>query len=91
MSLHEVPHAEIHKYYQRLGNEGQGITAHFVFSADEMGHQEWADLREKLCYIPATHEESHVYTSRLHCSGGSYLKPLSVISDKDLASMLRLR
>jgi hypothetical protein len=60
---------------------------------DEMGHQEWADSTEKVCFVPAHHSEDLVYypLSRtgkritiLACvaADGSFLKPAVVIPRK---------
>jgi hypothetical protein len=38
-----------------------GAPAHFVFSMDEMGHQDWADRTEKTCLVPAYHPTKYVY------------------------------
>jgi hypothetical protein len=60
---------------------------------DEMGHQEWADRHNKICYVPSVHSEEHVYVpvSRLGkrialvasvAADGSYLKPFVIIPRK---------
>jgi hypothetical protein len=60
---------------------------------DEMGHQEWADSTQKVCFVPAHHSEDLVYypvsqtgkrTTFLACviADGFFLKPVVVISRK---------
>jgi hypothetical protein len=38
-----------------------GISAHFVFNMDEMGHQDWADRQEQTCSIRLTVEGHQVF------------------------------
>jgi hypothetical protein len=52
----EVTPNQIAEYFARLFETLSGASAHFVFNADEMGHQDWADAREKICIIPVEHQ-----------------------------------
>jgi hypothetical protein len=33
-----------------------GLPAHFIFNADEMAHQEWADRHEQICFVFVLHQ-----------------------------------
>jgi hypothetical protein len=33
-----------------------GLPVHFIFNADEMGHQEWVDRHEQTCFVPGFHQ-----------------------------------
>jgi hypothetical protein len=63
---------------------------HFVFDVNEMRHQEWADRKEKTCYVPAEHTDDEVLFPRprsgkritLVGPDGSFLKPLIIIHRK---------
>jgi hypothetical protein len=47
----EILSSEIDLSFQPLREEIQGSPEHFVLNADEMGHQEWANLGETLCDV----------------------------------------
>jgi hypothetical protein len=60
---------------------------------DEMGHQDWADRQDKLCFVPVAHQGDVVYVAvprtgkRITivtgiAADGSYVKPLVVIPRK---------
>lgn len=91
---------DIASYFHLLADLIQSVPGHFVYNMDEMGHQEWADRQEQICYVPTAHSGPHVYfpvprtgkrITLLACiaADGSYLKPLIVIPrktyDADLA------
>jgi hypothetical protein len=97
----QVTAEDITAYFHRLAEVLDGVPAHFVFNMDEMGHQEWADRQEQVCYVPSAHSESQVYfpvprtgkrITLIACIGadGSYLKPLIVIPRKSYDTDLAL-
>jgi hypothetical protein len=57
----QVPVEDIRAHFQSLWNNISGAPAHFVFNMDEMGHQEWADAPEKVCFVPVSHAPDHVF------------------------------
>jgi hypothetical protein len=69
---------------------------------DEMGHQDWADQAERVCVVPVTHENDHVYLP-VSCAGkritlmaciaayGSAITPQIVIPRKIVDDDLFLR
>jgi hypothetical protein len=88
-----VPSAVIEKYLADLKRQIDGAPSHFVFNMDEMGHQDWADKRNKRCFIPAgaTDEEVYFAVSRtakritlIACiaADGSHLRPALIIHRK---------
>jgi hypothetical protein len=89
----EVTIDQIRDYFSRLFAPVSGAPAHFVFSMDEMGHQEWADAPDKVCFVPVSHRGDHVFSpvsrtgkriTLLACvaADGSFLKPAVVIPRK---------
>jgi hypothetical protein len=77
-------------YFEPLSEAIDRVPVHFVYNMAEMGHQKWANRQEKVCYIPSSHGESHVYfpvprtgkrITLIGCIGadGSFLEPLIVI------------
>jgi hypothetical protein len=96
----QVSQQDIETYFTCLDEIIEGVPAHFIYNMDEMGHQEWADRQEKVCYVPKSHPHEHVYFpvsrtgKRITIVGciaadGSFCKPLVVIPrktyDRDLA------
>jgi hypothetical protein len=96
----QVAHEDVEAYFGRLDEALQDVPAHFVYNMDEMGHQEWADRPEKVCYVPTSHPQAHAYfpvprtgkrITLVACvaANGSFLKPLIVVprktDDSDLA------
>jgi hypothetical protein len=96
----EVTQEQIADYFAVLDRDVQGKPAHFVFNMDEMGHQEWADRKQKTVYVPAHHEGADIPVPVARCGkritlvaciglDGSYLKPMVIIPrktvDPDLA------
>jgi hypothetical protein len=68
---------------------------------DEMGHQDWADAHEKVCYVPATVQPTRIAYpfsrkgKRITFIGciagdGSFMRPALVISRKTFKDELRL-
>lgn len=89
----QVTAADIRSYFDELTEAIESVPAHFIYNMDEMGHQEWADRQEQVCYVPVSHEDSQVYfpvprtgkrITLVACiaADGSYLKPLIVIPRK---------
>jgi hypothetical protein len=96
----QVTPEQIEEYFGRLQEALQDVPGHFVWNMDEMGHQEWAEHQEKICYVSVYHPlpQVHLLVPRtgkritlLACvaADGSYLKLLIVIPrktyDADLA------
>jgi hypothetical protein len=44
-----VPDEEISAWFRKLQESIDGVPAHFVFNMDEMGHQDYADAKDKVC------------------------------------------
>jgi hypothetical protein len=42
-------------YFQRVIESIDSVPAHFVCNSDEMGHQEWTDRHEQICFVPVFH------------------------------------
>jgi hypothetical protein len=89
----EVTVEQIQEHFERLSANLSGVPAHFVFNIDEMGHQEWADATQKVCFVPVSHTEKQVYypvprmgkrITLLACvaADGSFLKPTVIIPRK---------
>jgi hypothetical protein len=92
---------QIEEYFVRVNGLITGSTAHFSFNRDEMGHQDWADAHEKVCYVPATVQPTRIgypvsrKGKRITLIGciagdGSFLLPALVISRKTFEDELRL-
>jgi hypothetical protein len=89
----EVTVDDIRSHFAHLFAPISGAPVHFLFDMDEMGHREWSDSTEKICFAPAHHSEDLVYypVSRtgkcitlLACvaADGPFLKPAVVIPRK---------
>jgi hypothetical protein len=48
-----VPEEDVITWFAKLGESIDGISADFVFNMDEMGHAEYADAKDELCYVPS--------------------------------------
>jgi hypothetical protein len=97
----QVSLEEVISYFSQLFNNISGAPPHFVFNMHEMGHQDWADAKETVCYGPATSLEDKVYypvprtgkrITLVACiaADGSYLKPCLVIHRKTFDNELAL-
>jgi hypothetical protein len=56
----DVTPESIIEYFQRAIEAIDGIPAHFVFNADEMGRQRWANRDERTYFVPVSHPEDQV-------------------------------
>jgi hypothetical protein len=48
-------------FFQRNTEIVEGVLAHFVFNMNEIGHQDWTEPAEKICYGPAYYAEKYIY------------------------------
>jgi hypothetical protein len=88
-----VTQEQIRAYFHTLYETVNGVPAHFLFNMDEMGHQPWADARDKVCFVPTNHSGATVNypvsrTGRritlIGCiaADGSFLRPSVIIPRK---------
>jgi hypothetical protein len=86
---------DIEPYFHRLVAIVDGSPAHFFFSVDGTGHQEWADGEKGTCYELSEHTGNEVpfpvprsskRITFVTCTGtgGSFLKLLIVIHRKTI-------
>jgi hypothetical protein len=98
----EVTTEQITNYFCHLFNTISGAPSHFVFNMDEMGHQDWADAKETVCYGPANSTEERLYypvprsgkrITLIACiaTDGSFLRPGLVIARKTYDNELALQ
>jgi hypothetical protein len=92
---------QIEQHFALLTDLLTGVPSPFVCNMDEMGHQEWADATEKVCYVPSDLQTNHVNypVSRkgkritlIACisADGSFMRPALVISRKTFEDELLL-
>jgi hypothetical protein len=92
---------QISEHFALLSKLLTDVPAQFVWNMDEMGHQDWPDAVDKVCYVPAELPTNHVTypVSRkgkritlIACIGadGSFMRPALVISRKTFEDELLL-
>jgi hypothetical protein len=57
-----VPEEEIYNWFIRLCEKIDGIPSNFVFSMDEMDHQEYTDAKPKTYIVPSRVAEKPYYS-----------------------------
>jgi hypothetical protein len=83
----------IEDYFQVLFGKVSGVPAAFVFNVDEMGHQEWADAPDTVCFVSSCERAPVVYypVSRtgkritlIACiaADGSFVRPAVILARK---------
>lgn len=85
-----VSDEDILAWFMQLRESIDGAPPHFVFNMDEMGHQDYADARHKLCVIPSYVTEKAYYEvsrrgkriSLIACiaADGSYMRPALILT-----------
>jgi hypothetical protein len=43
---------DIYNWFLQLQHSIDNVPAHFAYIADEMGHQEFSDAKQRLCLVP---------------------------------------
>jgi hypothetical protein len=87
--LHVTPE-QIQAHFTAMFEQISGVPAHFIFNMDEMGHQDWADAHETVCFVPSDIPDEIFYypVSRAGkritliaaiAADGSYLRPAIII------------
>jgi hypothetical protein len=58
-----VPDQAVYHWFSKLRDRFRdlNVPAHFVFNMDEMGHQDYADAKEKTCIVPRYVTEKQYY------------------------------
>jgi hypothetical protein len=85
-----VTEEDVYNWFVRLRDAIEGVPSAFVYNMDEMGHEEYADRKEKKCVVPS-HVQGQVFyeVSRqgkritlVACvaSDGSFVRPNIIIS-----------
>jgi hypothetical protein len=80
---------------------GSGAPAHFVFTMDEMSHQDWADAHDTICFVRRDAADDEIFNpvSRtgkclmlIVCiaADGSYMRPALIIPRKTFDDELLL-
>jgi hypothetical protein len=98
----EVTGEQVTNYFSHLFQTISGAPCHFVFNMDEMGHQDWADAKETVCYGSADSTEDRLYypvprtgkrITLIACiaADGSFLRPALVIARKTFDDELALQ
>jgi hypothetical protein len=82
-------------YFEQLKSYCDGIDAHFIFNADEMGAQDYVDASPTVVFVPEEFNASSIpvpvdrsgkRSTLLACdvNDGSFLKPLVVVTRKSI-------
>jgi hypothetical protein len=73
-TLFFIPIEQIEQHFALSTELLTGVPSPFVCNMDEMGHQEWADATEKVCYVPSDLQTTHVnyYGAKLSSSNENW-------------------
>jgi hypothetical protein len=66
-----VPDEKICNWFRLLMDLVQDVACCLVYNVNELGHEEYADRKEKQCVVPS-HVQGEVYYEEIHSQGKAY-------------------